>query len=95
MNKLLQGFIFLILYLFLCQSSEAQFKQGVVTVKGKVIDSISRQPIKDVTVSAFRVSDTALLNFTFTTENGNYYMEVTTEDSIMVTFSYFAYYEKN
>ena len=61
---------------------------------GRVIDSISGDALKDVTVSAFSLKDTALLNFSFTSKNGNYYMEVNGQDSILVTFSYFAYKEK-
>jgi|GEM_PF-2215416 len=94
MNKLSQVAALLLLIFYFSADTQAQYKQGVVIVKGKVVDSLSKKPIKDVTVSAFRVSDTALLNFTFTTDNGNYYMEVTSKDSIMVTYSYFAYYEK-
>lgn len=66
-----------------------------IRVMGRVLDSISQQPIKDVTVSAFSIKDTALLNFTFTTKNGNYYMEVNGQDSILVTYSYFAYVEQH
>ena len=65
-----------------------------ITVMGRVIDSISGDALKDVTVSAFSLKDTALLNFSFTSKNGNYYMEVNGQDSILVTFSYFAYKEK-
>lgn len=83
--------IVLLLFCFLCVSASL----GQITVKGKILDSATLEPLKDVTVSAFRLSDTALLNFTFTTKNGNYFMEVNSKDSILVTFSYFAYLEQH
>ncbi|MDB4347525.1 outer membrane beta-barrel family protein [Bacteroidia bacterium] len=64
-----------------------------IRVKGKILDSATMKPLADVTVSAFNFKDTALLNFTFTTKNGNFYMEVNSLDSILVSFSYFGYLE--
>lgn len=78
----------------LCLLSLSAFSQRI-NLMGRVQDSATGLPLKDVTVTAFSMKDTALLNFSFTTKNGNYYMEVNGQDSILVTFSYFAYIEKH
>jgi len=82
---------------FICFASNlsAQYKKNIIIVKGKLMDSATKLPIKDATISAFRFQDTALLNFSFSSTNGNFYMEVTSTDSIFITFSSFEYYEKN
>ncbi len=81
----------------LCLASlavQGDAQSSKIRIKGKVIDSASRKPIPDVTVSAFTFKDTSLVNFTFTTKNGNFYMEVDSKDSVLVSFSYFGYLEK-
>jgi hypothetical protein len=66
-----------------------------INLMGRVQDSATGLPLKDVAVTAFSIKDTSLLNFSFTTKNGNYCMEVNGQDSILVTFSYFAYKEQH
>jgi len=75
-------------------ASMATAQKSLIKIKGKVTDSATTLPLANVTVSAFDFKDTALLNFAFSTKNGNIYMEVNAADSILVSYSYFGYVEK-
>lgn len=62
--------------------------------KGRVVDSASLKPLPDVTVSVFRASDTMLLNFGFTTPNGNFSLSIKSSDSLLLIVSLFGYGER-
>jgi len=61
--------------------------------KGRVVDSGSLKPIPDVTVSIFSAKDTMLLNFGFTTPNGNFSINTKSSDSVIVILSIIGYNE--
>lgn len=83
-------FVFSVFLLFvLCSNLSAQ--KIYRSFKGRVIDSATSQPIPDVTISIFRASDTSLINFGFTTPNGNFTMNVNNADSLLVVFSQLNY----
>ncbi len=64
------------------------------TYKGNVIDSVTGTPLKDVSVCIYRASDTSLLQFGFTTPLGNYQLTVTSNDSLLITYSLLNYDDK-
>ena len=59
--------------------------------KGNVVDSITNQPLRDVTVSFYNAKDTSLINFCFTTRNGNYNIELHNKDSVLMIVSLMGY----
>ncbi len=62
--------------------------------KGEVVDSASAAPLPDVTVSIYNAKDTSLINFAFTTSNGNYDFQVHNRDSLLLVFSAMGYKER-
>ncbi|MEZ4804882.1 MAG: hypothetical protein R2852_05215 [Bacteroidia bacterium] len=82
--------IALILLSFQNISAQSRFR----SFKGRVVDSATFQPIPDATISIFNAKDSLLLNFGFTTPNGNFTLNTTSSDSVFVTISIVNYYEK-
>ena len=67
----MKRFALFCLFVFICYSNlKAQSWQR--SFKGRVVDSSSLKPIADATISIFSAKDTMLLNFGFTTPNGNF-----------------------
>jgi hypothetical protein len=62
--------------------------------KGSVIDSASGKPIKDVSVCVYRAKDTSLINFGFTTPNGNFSLNAKSKDSLIIIVSAMGYEDK-
>ena len=65
--------------------SQAQTWQR--SFKGRVVDSSSLKPIADATISIFSAKDTMLLNFGFTTPNGNFTLSTKSNDSVLIIIS--------
>lgn len=80
-----------LLFIFLFQNSNAQ--NDIRIIKGNVVDSSNNQPIKDVTISIFKASDTSLINFAFTTPNGNFELTTKIKDSLLMVISQLGYRE--
>ncbi len=80
-----------LLFLSVISALHAQSPQR--SYKGRVVDSASLKPLADATISVFRASDTLLLNFGFTTPNGNFTLNVKSNDSILIVISLFGYNE--
>lgn len=87
MNKILPFLFFLFLY----QITVAQDYPRIF--KGNVIDSLTSEPLKDVTISLFKASDTSLINFAFTTPNGNFEFTTKVKDSLIMVVSQLGYKE--
>src|SRR5687767_10118295 len=51
-----------------CISSQAQKPQGVI--KGKLVDTVGKQPVADATVSLLNPQDSSLVNFTLSNKLG-------------------------
>lgn len=56
------------------------------TFKGKVFDT-AYAPMRDVSVCIYKAKDTSLINFAFTTPNGNYNINIKEKDSVIIIFS--------
>ncbi|MEY4877210.1 MAG: hypothetical protein RL708_2359 [Bacteroidota bacterium] len=82
--------IFILLFIF-----STSFSQNVHrNFKGSVTDSTTGLPMKDVTIAFYKAQDTSLINFAFTTPNGNYTMELHLKDSIIIIISQMGYNDK-
>ncbi len=79
------------LFIFLVFCSYVNAQKTVRVFKGNVIDSATSKPIPDVSVCVYRASDTSLVQFGFTTPNGNYSLSVTSTDSLLIVFSLLNY----
>lgn len=66
-------------------------QKTVRVFKGNVVDSSTSKPIPDVSVCVYRASDTSLVQFGFTTPNGNYSLSVSSTDSLLIVFSLLNY----
>ena len=84
-------FLFFFFIFYTLQNIEAQ--KIYRSFKGRVVDSATTMPIPDVTISIYRASDTSLINFGFTTPNGNFTINVNNSDSLIITFSQLNYDE--
>ena len=78
-------------FLIVLVTQKASAQKLVRSFKGRVVDSATDRPISDVTISIFRASDTSLINFGFTTPNGNFTINVNNADSLLVVFSQLNY----
>ncbi|NQW42678.1 MAG: carboxypeptidase regulatory-like domain-containing protein, partial [Bacteroidetes bacterium] len=78
-------------FLIVLVTQKASAQKLVRSFKGRVVDSATARPIPDVTISIFRASDTSLINFGFTTPNGNFTINVNNADSLLVVFSQLNY----
>lgn len=83
----------MLLLCFLCLH-QMNAQKVIRNFKGRVVDSATQLPIKDVSVCLYRASDTSLINFGFTTPNGNYMLSTTNQDSIIIIFSMVGFNEK-
>jgi hypothetical protein len=83
-------FLFIIISLT-CQNAFSQ--DPMRNFKGRVLDSSTYMPIADASVCIYRASDTSLLNFGFTTPNGNFQLSVRSTDSLIIIVSLFGYEE--
>jgi len=74
--------------------NQANAQKIVRSFKGRLVDSATQQPLRDVSVCLYRASDTSLINFGFTTPNGNFLLNTTNQDSIVLIFSMVGFNEK-
>jgi hypothetical protein len=85
----------LTIFVFFCFIITPSFASEIHrNYKGTVTDSATGLPLRDVTVSFYKASDTSLVNFCFTTPNGNYSMELHIKDSILIIVSMMGYKDK-
>ncbi|MDI1235407.1 MAG: hypothetical protein PSX81_14090 [bacterium] len=91
MNKTIQIF-FLILCLTIASNANAQ--KVMRSFKGRVVDSATQLPLKDVSICLYRASDTSLINFGFTTPNGNFKINTSNQDSVILIYSMVGFNEK-
>lgn len=84
----------LFLLLGLCATYAVQAQSPLRNFKGRVVDSATLKPLQDATVSIFRANDTMLLNFGFTTPNGNFSLSIRSGDSLLIIISLFGYDER-
>ena len=88
----MKRFALFCLFVFICYSNlKAQTWQR--SFKGRVVDSSSLKPIPDATISIFSAKDTMLLNFGFTTPNGNFTLSTKSNDSVLIVISITGYNE--
>jgi len=88
----MKRFALFCLFVFICYSNlKAQTWQR--SFKGRVVDSSSLKPIADATISIFSAKDTMLLNFGFTTPNGNFTLSTKSNDSVLIIISIIGYNE--
>ena len=88
----MKRFALFCLFVFICYSNlKAQTWQR--SFKGRVVDSSSLKPIPDATISIFSAKDTMLLNFGFTTPNGNFTLSTKSNDSVLIVISIIGYNE--
>ena len=85
-------FLFCLLLTLAISNIQAQSWQR--TFKGRVVDSASLKPIADATISIFSAKDTMLLNFGFTTPNGNFTITTKSNDSVLIIISIIGYNER-
>ena len=74
--------------------SNANAQKIMRSFKGRVVDSATQLPLRDVSVCLYRSSDTSLINFGFTTPNGNFMINTSNEDSLVIIFSMVGFNEK-
>jgi hypothetical protein len=86
---LVSGLVFLFNSTLIAQSSSIHR-----VFKGNVTDLELSKPIGDVTVSIYNAKDTSLINFSFTTKNGNFEFLLHTKDSLFLVFSAIGYQEQ-
>jgi hypothetical protein len=63
--------IFLSLIL-LCLFSSVSFAQNRVTIKGKVTDSLNKQPLELSTIAMVDLKDTSLIAYTLSKKTGDF-----------------------
>ena len=83
-------------FLILCLlsiSNSAFAQKSPRHYKGRVIDSVTFKPLPDASICIYRASDTSLLNFGFTTPNGNFMLNTNSSDSLIIIVSLFGYKE--
>jgi len=71
--------IFIIMLVCACVCATASAQRVTGTVKGVITDSVSKTPLGDATVSIMRLSDSSLISFTLTNNNG--YFEIKNLDA--------------
>jgi hypothetical protein len=82
----------LIIIVFACLNSV--FAQSSPrSFKGRVVDSATLKPLGDASICIYRASDTSLLNFGFTTPNGNFQLTTKYPDSLIIIISLFGFGE--
>lgn len=82
------------LFIGLLLMNQANAQKVVRSFKGRVVDSATQLPLRDVSVCLYRASDTSLVNFGFTTPNGNFMINTSNQDSIVLIFSMVGFNEK-
>jgi hypothetical protein len=83
-----------LLIIIIMSISKIAFSQSILrTFKGRVVDSAGMHPLADASICIYRASDTSLLNFGFTTPNGNFSMTTKSTDSLLIIVSLFGYSE--
>ncbi len=85
---------YLFLSILLLSTNVLSAQKSVRSFKGRVVDSATQLPIKDVSVCIYRASDTSLINFGFTTPNGNFSISTSNTDSLILIFSIVGFAEK-
>lgn len=86
---------FLFIFLFISLASVAGFSQG--TLKGRIVDSASKQPLGLATVSVFKAADTVLVSYRLSTPEGDFKVPAIPFDincRVVVTYSGYSIYRK-
>src|SRR5689334_18056179 len=86
---------FLVLTLSLSIVAQAQKADG--SIKGKLIDTASKQPIPDATISVQNVKDSSLVTFTLSNKQGGFEVKGLAEGdySLVITSKGFATTKKS
>ncbi|HEX7846020.1 MAG TPA: carboxypeptidase regulatory-like domain-containing protein, partial [Chitinophagaceae bacterium] len=79
----------LILTLFLFTAAKAQKTDG--SIRGKLMDTASKQPISDATVSVLNAKDSSLVTFTLSNKQGVFEVKGLTEGEYKLVISHNAY----
>jgi hypothetical protein len=86
--------IVLLIFLTCCFFIQA-FSQG--TLKGKIIDSVSKQPLGLATITVFKASDTAIITYRLSTPEGDFKVPGIPMDlncRVVISYSGFGVYRK-
>ncbi len=82
-------FTLLVLTLSLLSVTQAQKADG--SIKGKLVDTASKQPVSDATVSVLNTKDSSLVTFTLTNKQGVFEVKGLTEGEYKLIISHQAY----
>ena len=83
--------IFTLLPLFLFLFIAAQAQTGDGRIKGRLVDSASKEPVKDATVSVINAKDSSLATFTLTNKSGGFEVKGLTEGLYHLVISHSSY----
>lgn len=92
-NEIMKRFYLFCLFVILCVVN-SQAQSWLRSFKGRVVDSSTLKPLPDATISVFSAKDTMLLNFGFTTPNGNFTISTKSNDSVLIIISIIGYNER-
>jgi len=82
-------FSFLVITLSLFTVAQAQNANG--SVKGKLVDSLTKLPVQDATVSVMNTKDSSLATFTLTNKQGGFEVKGLTEGNYLLVISHKSY----
>ncbi|HEX7902908.1 MAG TPA: outer membrane beta-barrel family protein [Chitinophagaceae bacterium] len=71
--------------------SIAQAQKTDGSIKGKLVDTLAKQPIADATISVMNAKDSSLITFTISTQQGVFEVKGLTEGSYKLLISHQAY----
>lgn len=83
--------IFTLLALILCLFTVAQAQKADGSIKGKLVDSTTKQPISDATISVMNAKDSSLATFTLTGKLGTFEVKGLAEASYKLIISHRSY----
>lgn len=82
-------FTFLAITLSLLTVAQAQKADG--SIKGKLVDSLSKQPVPDATISVVNTKDSSLATFTLTNKQGGFEIKGLADGSYLLVISHKSY----
>ncbi|HMU45063.1 MAG TPA: outer membrane beta-barrel family protein [Chitinophagaceae bacterium] len=82
-------FTFLTITLSLLTVAQAQKADG--SIKGKLVDSLSKQPVPDATISVMNTKDSSLATFTLTNKQGGFEVKGLAEGNYLLVISHKSY----
>lgn len=82
-------FTFLAITLSLLTVAQAQKADG--SIKGKLVDSLSKQPVPDATISVMNTKDSSLATFTLTNKQGGFEVKGLADGSYLLVISHKSY----